>query len=591
MSRLRPFRVSVRVVGAASLAALSLLVTSLTPLAARANAADQGGQSGGVVSTEELSSVAAASTVADVESSPELYESSTVSETSDKEAALSSLSSRVEDDRSLGDGDAVAGALWDGAARGVREASGGVGSISGFIYDDSDADWSTELDAEIAGVLVRLLDADGHAVRNASGDETATVTDNFGHYTFENLPMGSYKVQVVPGHATVRGDPRDLSTHVLTYAYGSSHSRDEAGKGQLVTPAPIVLTTASPNARDIDFGFVKPMSVGGRVYINENGNGVQDNDEPGVAGIKMSLRGKNVRVSAIHPDGSPVESVVTDAEGNYRFDNVLPGDISFVYELPEGFSVPYARDYFSDGTSERTVYAFEYKDYFQFHLGLAANGSIGDTVFWDVNRSGGSTPDEGDKLLSGVTVTLSYTTAGGVEKTQSTVTDSNGTYSFTGLAPGDYVVTVDESSLAAACPECNGQTHSPQGVLPAGDRQALALSAKVTLTSAAMLRSDQDWAFAVVPDEPGADDPVAPADPASEDPTLVVPEAPAVDGGGSAAQPSAPGNQTQVPSVNNGTALARTGSDASVLGGMAAMAAIAGIAALAGKRRRDRQDA
>ena len=37
--------------------------------------------------------------------------------------------------------------------------------------------------------------------------------------------------------------------------------------------------------------------------------------------------------------------------------------------------------------------------------------------------------------------------------------------------------------------------------------------------------------------------------------------------------------------------LARTGSDASVVGGMAAMAAIAGIAALAGKRRRDRQEA
>ena len=149
MSRLRPFRVSVRVVGAASLAALSLLVTSLTPLAARANAADQGGQSGGVVSTEELSSVAAASTVADVESSPELYESSTVSETSDKEAALSSLSSRVEDDRSLGDGDAVASALRDGDVRGAREASGGVGSISGFIYNDFDAVWTSSTMASL----------------------------------------------------------------------------------------------------------------------------------------------------------------------------------------------------------------------------------------------------------------------------------------------------------------------------------------------------------------------------------------------------------------------------------------------------------
>ena len=45
------------------------------------------------------------------------------------------------------------------------------------------------------------------------------------------------------------------------------------------------------------------------------------------------------------------------------------------------------------------------------------------------------------------------------------------------------------------------------------------------------------------------------------------------------------------PAATVAKVLARTGSDASVLGGMAAMAAIAGILALAGKRRRDREDA
>ena len=509
-----------------------------------------------------------------------------MSEEGEEEAALSSLSSLAEDERSLSDGEAVAGSLWDGAARGVREASGGVGSISGFIYDDFSATWSTELNVGLVGVHVRLLDANGHPAVNSSGEEIVAVTDGSGNYTFQELPMGSYKVEVVPGEATFLGHPYDFSTRVLTYAYGSSRSRDEVGRGQFVTPVPIELTAMSPAVRDVDFAFVKPMSVGGRLWIDGNANDQPDDDDPGVAGIKMSLRERNVHVSAVHPDGSPVESVVTDAEGNFRFENVLPGDISFIYELPEGFSVRYPMYYFSDGSSEWPGRAFEYKDNFEFNLRLVANGSIGDTVFWDVNRSGGGVPDEGDKLLSGVTVTLSYTTAGGVEKTESTVTDSNGSYSFSGLAPGNYVVTVDEASLAAACPECNGQTYSPQGVLPAGDGQALALSAKVTLTSAAMLRSDQDWAFAVVADEPGTDEPAAPADPVPADP-----EAPAVDGGGSAAQPSASGNQTHVPSVNSGLALARTGSDASVLGGMAAMAAIAGIAALAGKRRREREDA
>ena len=217
---------------------------------------------------------------------------------------------------------------------------------------------------------------------------------------------------------------------------------------------------------------------------------------------------------------------------------------------------------------------------------LTADGTIGGTVFWDVNRSGGDTLDDGDKALSGVNVTMSYSTPAGVKKTASTVTGVDGSYSFADLAPVDYVVTVDQESLAAACPQCNAQTHSPAGVLPAAEGQALALSATIALRGEAMVRDDQDWAFAVVPDEPGTDEPVAPADPVPADP-----EAPAVDGGGSEAQPSASGNQTHVPSVNSGTVLARTGSDASVLGGMAAMAAIAGFAALAGKRRRDREEA
>ena len=54
MSRLRPFSTRVGVAGAAGLAALSLLVTSLTPLGVRANAAEETAQSGEVPSSQEV---------------------------------------------------------------------------------------------------------------------------------------------------------------------------------------------------------------------------------------------------------------------------------------------------------------------------------------------------------------------------------------------------------------------------------------------------------------------------------------------------------------------------------------------------------
>lgn len=64
MSRLRPFRARVGVAGAASLAALSLLVTSLTPLAMRASAADESAQSPDVASSQEATTASSESEAA-----------------------------------------------------------------------------------------------------------------------------------------------------------------------------------------------------------------------------------------------------------------------------------------------------------------------------------------------------------------------------------------------------------------------------------------------------------------------------------------------------------------------------------------------
>ena len=64
MSRLRPFRARVGVAGAASLAALSLLVTSLTPLAWRASAADESVNTPDAASSQEAATASSESEAA-----------------------------------------------------------------------------------------------------------------------------------------------------------------------------------------------------------------------------------------------------------------------------------------------------------------------------------------------------------------------------------------------------------------------------------------------------------------------------------------------------------------------------------------------
>ena len=385
------------------------------------------------------------------------------------------------------------------------------GTISGTIYNDKDATWfndSPVLDSPFESVTVRLLDADGNPVKDASGADITAKTAADGTYKFDRVPMGSYKVEVVPGAAKVDGTDVNLSDYKQTYGYGSSTTRSEAGKGTLVTPTAISLTAAAPNATKVDFAFVKPASVGDFVWFDANKDGIQDADEAGVPGVTVTLT-DGAGNPVIDLDGNPVKAVTTDANGMYEFTNLMPNvdrivanageeNYKVVFTVPAGYSATTSNagdpEKDSNGADSSVTLAQGQNDE-TVDFGLVADGMIGDTLFWDVDNSGGSAPSGPDKPLAGVTVTLNYTTPAGVEKTLTTVTDADRHYSFKDLAPGDYVVTVDKASLATVCPECTAQTHAPSGDLTASEGQELSLTSKVTLSPGAMMNNDQDWAF------------------------------------------------------------------------------------------------
>ena len=393
------------------------------------------------------------------------------------------------------------------------------GTISGTIYNDKDATWfndSPVLDSPFEGVTVRLLDADGNPVKDASGADITAKTDADGKYTFTRLPMGSYKVEVVPGEAKVDGADVNLSDYKQTYGYGSSTDRTQVGQGKLVTPSAIELTAAAPNVTKVDFGFVKPASVGDYVWFDANKDGLQDSDEPALPGITATIVDASGN-PVVDASGRPVSAVTTGADGKYTFENLLPGDYKVSFQAPAGYEATVsdagadrAKD--SNGASA-SVSLVQGQTDDTIDFGAVGTGVIGDQLFVDVNQNGGGAPDAGDKVLPNVKVTLTWTGPGGITRTFETVTDADGKYKFENLLPGEYKVSVDPESLLAAEPLLDVLTHSPAGDVDAkkvvsadvkADKdklaQAFKLSASVTLTGEKNQNLDQDWGFGVSAD-------------------------------------------------------------------------------------------
>lgn len=69
-------------------------------------------------------------------------------------------------------------------------------------------------------------------------------------------------------------------------------------------------------------------SLGDYVWFDENGNGIQDNGEPGVEGVNVALLDENENF---------IELTQTDSNGYYLFSDLDPGTYIVNFEAPEGF--------------------------------------------------------------------------------------------------------------------------------------------------------------------------------------------------------------------------------------------------------------
>ncbi|MCB9139635.1 MAG: hypothetical protein H6642_14935 [Caldilineaceae bacterium] len=311
-------------------------------------------------------------------------------------------------------------------------------------------------DYGISGVTVALIDdLNGNGVWDADEPIIATdVTDENGQYLFSDLPDGDYIVWV------------NDTDGVLT---GLNQSYDADGTGTPNTSA-VTNLSGGTDVRDQDFGYsnnepgATTGTIGDYVWYDLDGDGVQDANEAGIGGVKVTLT---------FPDGSTI-STVTDENGKYIFTG-LPIDAdgeSYTVTvdpttLPSGVTQTYDDDGVgTPNTSTTTISTANPIDLDQ-DFGYNGNNTLGNLVWEDSNADG--VFNNGESLLGGVTLDIYRDTNGNgvfdsedalvtTVVTSDTATDTGGdtgNYLVEGLPDGTYFVNVSDDDSVL-----NGYWHS-----------------------------------------------------------------------------------------------------------------------------------
>ena len=207
-------------------------------------------------------------------------------------------------------------------------------SIGDYVWEDVNGNGiQDDGSTGIEGAIVTLTGTagDGELVT------LTTVTDGTGYYEFTDLVPGDYVV-TFPVNATIEGKTGVLTTEDVTGANTDATDTNEDSDANATGIAETVTLISGENDPRIDAGYYVPASIGDFVWNDLNNNGQQEEDEPGIEGVLVSLSDENGDI-VIDANGVAVVPVTTDENGNYLFTNLAPGDYIVTFTTPDNFSI------------------------------------------------------------------------------------------------------------------------------------------------------------------------------------------------------------------------------------------------------------
>ncbi|MCK5922458.1 MAG: hypothetical protein KAG66_16060, partial [Methylococcales bacterium] len=342
-------------------------------------------------------------------------------------------------------------------------------SVGGYVWEDLNMDGLQDSDEPaIAGSTVILLVDDGTGnfipATSFTGAVVADITvGQNGQYLFDNLPEGDYKIQIskpngtlpspiqqtaddddTPNDSNIASEPTPdvFESGVFMLRGGLEPVESNTLSGDDQDDAVSAVARDESGNMTVDFGFVSPASIGNRVWLDFDGDGVQDANEDGIAGITVVLT-PPAGIDLGNGPGVPIETI-TGSDGEYLFPDLPPADgyVVTIPAPPANLTSTFDED--GDNNSDSgPISLLPGEEHLTADFGYAPPaGSIGDTIWIDADGDG--VQDPGELGIPGITVNL-LDEDGNV--LQTLVTDAQGKYLFTGLPEGIYGVEVDVSTL------------------------------------------------------------------------------------------------------------------------------------------------
>ncbi|MFD8491937.1 SdrD B-like domain-containing protein [Amycolatopsis sp. NPDC059657] len=312
-----------------------------------------------------------------------------------------------------------------------------IDKVGDFVWVDTNRNGLQDSgEAGVPGVKVTLKDGAGKDVG------TPKTTDAQGKYLFDKLPDGDY---------TVCFDVANLPKAVAEYKPTKKDAGDDTKDSDAGADGCTAKTTLNADKREdmtLDLGLTPPVNrLGDFVWADTNKNGLQDSGEPGVQGIKVTLK------------GAATATTTTGADGKYLFDNLNDGTYNVCFDLANlpaqyaGYLVTKKdsgddakdSDAGADGCTASTTLGAAKREDLTLDGGIITPpDKIGDFVWVDTNRNG--LQDSGEPGVPGVKVTLQD---GGGTLVTTTTTGPDGKYLFPELNDGTYKVCFDVAHLPA----------------------------------------------------------------------------------------------------------------------------------------------